>query len=126
MWCSNSKLGADFRVNTNSNINDLVALPTARHHRQNLLKIDKYRYDFTLLEKTNNVFIRDRYGYVVYIVVKMRLINNPNLAMLVSIRKIDQQAEYAILDNDKKSIVEWTAGYAEIVKSVLQYDQSDI
>ena len=98
IWHSDSQLCADLRISINTNIDELIALPTARHHKQNLMKIDTYRYDFRLLEKTNNVFIRDRYGFVVYVTVKMNLVNNPNLAMLVSIRKVDEIGDYAILD----------------------------
>ena len=45
-WCSDSKLVSDLRISTNSNINDVIALPTVRHHKHNLAKIDVYRYDF--------------------------------------------------------------------------------
>ena len=47
------------------------------------MKIDTYRFDFRVLEKTNNVFIRDRFGFVVYVTVKMNLVNNPNVAMFL-------------------------------------------
>ena len=45
-WVSDSKLVSDLRISNTSNINDVIALPTVRHHKENLKKIDAYRYDF--------------------------------------------------------------------------------
>ena len=78
-----ASLNQIYAQGTNTNIDEVISLPTARHHKQNLMKIDTYRFDFRVLEKTNNVFIRDRFGFVVYVTVKMNLVNNPNVAMFL-------------------------------------------